>query len=53
VRTVLTEVALVAIIAAVTQVALLAAVMLAGRRVSVGPMAMRIHIRRRGPARAR
>jgi hypothetical protein len=49
---VLTGPALVAIIAAVTQSALLALVMLAGSRASVGPMAMRIHIRR-GPARAR
>ncbi len=42
----------VAIIAGVTQAALIAVVSAARRRVSVGPMAMRIHIRR-GPARAR
>jgi hypothetical protein len=49
---VLTVEALVSIIAAVTQGALLAVVTQAGRRVFRGPMAMRIHIRR-GPARAR
>ncbi len=48
----LTEISLVAIITAVTQGALLAVVTLAGSRAFMGPMAMRIHIRR-GPARAR
>jgi hypothetical protein len=40
------------IIAGVTQAALVAVFQAAGRRVSMGPMAMRIHIRR-GPVRAR
>jgi hypothetical protein len=48
----LTAPLLAAIIAGVTQAALIAVVRANGRRVSVGPMAMRIHIRR-GPARAR
>jgi hypothetical protein len=49
---ILTTGVVVAIIAGMTQAALIAVVRAAGRRVSMGLMAMRIHIRR-GPARAR